>query len=102
MSTVTETDLRELKELINKGFDDLKTRMDHLDSRLTNLESNFNSLDKSMGKVETKLETLKPVLDKIPDLSEKVGELKNWKQIAIVIITGVLTTVFWFVREGNL
>jgi uncharacterized protein YoxC len=61
---------------------------------LNNLESNYNSLDKSIGKIETKLETLKPVFDKIPDLSEKVGELKNWKQISIVLLTGFIASLF--------
>jgi hypothetical protein len=48
------------------------------------------------------MEAWKPVLDKIPDLSEKVGELKNWRQIALIIITGVLTTLFWLLRDGRI
>ena len=39
---------------------------------------------------------------KIPDLAEKVGELKNWRQIAVIIITGTASTVFgWLLRSGK-
>lgn len=73
----------------------MKSSIAHLNSRLTNVETNINTIDKNTGKIEAKMEAWKPVLDKIPDLSEKVGELKNWRQIALIIITGVLTTLFW-------
>jgi hypothetical protein len=36
------------------------------------------------------------------DLAEKLGELKNWKQIAVSIITAVVSGVIgWFVRGGS-
>ena len=31
---------------------------------------------------------------KIPDLAEKVGELKNWKQIGLVFITAAISSIF--------
>ena len=41
----------------------------------------------------------KSAIQKIPDLSEKFGELKNWRQIAFIIIAAV---VGWFARSGKL
>jgi hypothetical protein len=37
-------------------------------------------------------------LNKIPELAEKVGELKNWWQIAIIIITGTASLIInsWY------
>jgi hypothetical protein len=41
-------------------------------------------------------------IQKIPDLAEKVGELKNWRQIAVIIITGTVGTILgWIVRSGK-
>ena len=84
MSTVTENDLKELKDLIinnhkvlEKGQADLK---EHLTEKLT-------AIDKRLAIVETRLEDWKPAIDKIPDLAEKVGELKNWRQFLIITVT---------------
>ncbi|MDJ0659598.1 MAG: hypothetical protein QNJ42_08915 [Crocosphaera sp.] len=38
-------------------------------------------------------------MQKIPDLIEKVGELKNWRQIFIILLTGVVT---WYLGGVNL
>jgi hypothetical protein len=87
MTSATDTDIQQLKDLIaagnaatqkqigdltlemRLGFADLKGELKTIDVRLKNLESNSQ---------------------KIPDLAEKVGELKNWKQIAIVIFTATV------------
>jgi hypothetical protein len=88
MPQVTNTDIQELKDLIQGldrkmelSFSDLKGEIKTVNARLTNLESNTKA---------------------IADLAEKVGELKNWKQIAIVLFTGIMTgTIGWFVRGGS-
>jgi hypothetical protein len=87
MTSATDTDIQQIKDLIaagnaatqkqigdltlemRLGFADLKGELKTIDVRLKNLESNSQ---------------------KIPDLAEKVGELKNWKQIAIVIFTATV------------
>jgi hypothetical protein len=87
MPQVTNTDIRELKDLIQGldkkielGFSDLKGEIKTVNSRLSNLESSAA---------------------KIPDLAEKVGELKNWKQIAIVLFTASVSgTIAWFLKGG--
>jgi hypothetical protein len=88
MPQVTNTDIQELKDLIQGldrkmelSFSDLKGEIKTVNARLTNLESNTKA---------------------IADLAEKVGELKNWKKIAIVLFTGIVTgTIGWFVRGGS-
>lgn len=62
MNTATENDLKELKDLINSRFDELK-------------QGQIN-LEKSLIKIETRLETWKPAIDKIPDLAEKMDKIK--------------------------
>lgn len=87
MSQKTDTDIRELKDLITGlreevriGFTAVNGRIDMTNTRISNVESNTQ---------------------KIPDLAEKVGELKNWKQIAIIVFTSSVSgAIAWFVRGG--
>jgi hypothetical protein len=92
MATVTDSDLQEIKDLITVGFTRLDEKITGLDNRLIRLET----------KMETKLDTLEPSIQKIPDLAEKVGELKNWKQIGLTlggaIIGGIIS---YLARSAN-
>jgi chromosome segregation ATPase len=74
-----------LREEMRVGFADLRGDIKVLDNRLGNLES-----------------TVQSTAQKLPDLAEKVGELKNYKQIAIVIFTAsVSSAIAWFLRGGK-
>ena len=79
MSTVTESDIKELKDLIVALREDMNTRM-------SALETGQRQIETRLTVIETRLDTWKPSIDKIPDLAEKIGELKNWRQIAFVAI----------------
>jgi hypothetical protein len=71
MPTVTDSDLKELKDLINNRFDKLEVRI--------------QAMEIGQAKIESRLEEWKNSVQKIPDLAEKVGELKNWKQIGLTL-----------------
>ena len=43
--------------------------------------------------MDKRLKDVEASVQKIPELSEKVGELKNWKQIGIVVITALISSV---------
>ena len=62
MTTVTENDLRELKDLITQLSD--------------RQNSQFNELRLNQERILTRLEDWKPAINKIVELSEKVGESK--------------------------
>ena len=95
MTTPTETEIRELKELINSRFD-------QLEQKVNNLSEDVNSLKMDVGKIEVRLEEWKPSIHKISDLAEKVGELKNWRQIALIVISATVAATFgWFLRGGK-
>jgi hypothetical protein len=96
MTAVTESDIQELKNLINSRFDEIK--------------QDINGIDKRLTVIENRLEDWKPSISKIPDLAEKVGELKNWKQIGLVFLTAVISSLFsgtiggvigWLIRSGK-
>lgn len=125
MTVITETDLRRLEDLINSRFDSLEkeqqnlhSRFDSLEKGQQNLHSRFDSLEKGqqnlqveVTEIRTKLNTLEPSIQKLPDLAEKVGELKNWKQIGLLLMTAVITSVLssilggvigWLIRAGKI
>lgn len=103
MTTPTDIELRELKELISQGFSEVKgeikqleTKIVELNERQVRVEARLDGLDKRLSSVETSVQ-------KIPDLAEKVGELKNWRQIALIVISVIVAATFgWFLRDGKL
>jgi predicted nuclease with TOPRIM domain len=109
MTASTNNDIKELKELINsrfdaidRRFDKLENRFDSLDERVKALEIGQTKLEANLGKIEARLDDWKPSINKISDLAEKVGELKNWRQIALIVISAVLAaTLGWWARSGK-
>ncbi|MGL5835943.1 MAG: hypothetical protein ACRC1Z_22335 [Waterburya sp.] len=90
-----ETDIAELLK-------DLQSGQKEILKEIVELKSTINTIDKRLIVVETRLDEQKAAVGKIPELAEKVGELKNWRQIAVIIITGTASTVFgWFLRSGR-
>jgi hypothetical protein len=89
-------DLRELKDLINKRFDLINERMNE---RFDNVNKRITELRINQEKVKTRLDDWKPSIDKTADLSEKIGDLKNWRQITLVLITGIITSLFWIFKD---
>lgn len=79
MATVTESDIQELKDLLNSQF--------------VSLHKEINDLKGTVEKIEATLQGQQMLIQKIPDLAEKVGELKNWKQVGLVIITAFISSV---------
>lgn len=75
----SDTDLKELKDLINKRFDSLEERM--------------KEFEIGQAKIGTRLDEWKNSISKISDLAEKVEELKNWKQIAIFLLERIVVKI---------
>jgi predicted nucleic acid-binding Zn-ribbon protein len=109
MTTVTESDIKDLKDLIVAFREDVNTRMSAIETRvavietrLSAIETRLSAIETRLTVIETRLDTWKPSIDKIPDLAEKVGELKNWRQIAFIAITATTgALVGWFARGGS-
>lgn len=86
MTVVTDNDIRELKELIESLRQENRALLAALQRDLTVL--NIRS-----SKVEGILDSQATLTGKIPDLIEKVGELKNWRSIALVSLTSIVIGV---------
>jgi uncharacterized ion transporter superfamily protein YfcC len=82
------------------GFSSVDTRFTKLDGIVDTLET------KVLGKFDTanaKITNLESNTTAIADLAEKVRELKNSKQIAIVIFTAAVGgAIGWIVRTGKI
>jgi DNA repair exonuclease SbcCD ATPase subunit len=129
MTTVTSNDIQELKDLLSamrqenreqmislreetrEQIDTLKednrkqleTLREENNQQFINLHKEITEVKIITAKIEGTIQSQAILTQKIPDLIEKVGELKNWKQIAIVAITAFTSaTITWFIRGGNL
>jgi hypothetical protein len=80
MSTVTENDLRELKDLINQRFDSLDHRMGDLDKKL----------EIYMAKTDEKLTAITQNLEDIKKQSDKQDN-RLW-----LLVTGLFLSLFGF------
>jgi chromosome segregation ATPase len=88
-----------LREEMRVGFANVETRFTDLKGQINNVET---KLEGQIAVCNTKLAGLESTAQKLPDLAEKVGELKNWKQVAIVIFTAsVSSAIAWFLRSGK-
>jgi predicted nucleic acid-binding Zn-ribbon protein len=89
MATVTENDLKEIKDLITAQ----SVQMANMQSQFMDFQTQITDLKVSVGKIEATLQTQQLYLEKVPDLVEKVGELKNWKQVGLIVVTAMINSV---------
>ncbi|MFM7573714.1 MAG: hypothetical protein ACKO4S_11370 [Snowella sp.] len=94
MSTGTKSELKELKDLITDGFTKLQANQMRLEEKMNNLESR-------MSKIEGTLLGQQPYVQKIPDLAERVGELKNWKQIGLTLSGALLGALITYLAKSS-
>jgi septal ring factor EnvC (AmiA/AmiB activator) len=103
MTAVTDSDIKELKDLINSRFDEIQVE-------IKTLETGQRQIENRLTVIETRLDEWKPSIQKISDLTEKVGELKNWKQVGLIVITAMISSIFngtiggvigWLIKGEN-
>ncbi len=96
---------------LEAGQGDLKERLTVIETRLSSLEGGQSDLKERLSVIEARFDEWRPSISKIPDLAvqsglggfpkeelhqeaEKVGELKNWKQVGLVFVTAVVSSIF--------
>ena len=117
MTAATEKDLKRLEDLIigiANGQKAIENRLTTLENRLTTLENGQKNLELGQSEIKGDIRTLDAKIEglsdrvkvienaagKTTDLAEKVGELKNWKQIGVVVITASLSSILSGVTGG--
>jgi hypothetical protein len=54
-----------------------------------------------MSRIEGTLLGQQPYFQKIPDLAERVGELKNWKQIGLTLSGALLGALITYLAKSS-
>ena len=103
MSTFTEIDLKRLEDLIIASREENRQRFTALEAATTAIQKEISDLRVSVSKVEGSLQNQQTFVQKVPELAEKVGELKNWRQLVIIALTALISsTLTWVIRGGGL
>ena len=104
MATVTDNDLQELKDLIKAQSSQISTiqsQFTSMQSQFTDFQTQITDVKISVGKVESTLQAQQLYLQKMPDLVEKIGELKNWKQIGLTLSGALLGVLITYLAKSS-
>ena len=108
-----ESKFDQLDQKFESRLDQLSKDVNGMKIDIATLKEGQNGVNKRIDDVNKRLDDWKPMITKTNDkteklttninnLSEKVGELKWWKQIGIILGTGVLTSIFWAIRNHTI
>jgi molybdopterin converting factor small subunit len=102
ISSLREETREQIDALKEDNRKQIETLREENNRQFVNLQKEITEVKIITAKIEGTIQSQAVLTQKIPDLIEKVGELKNWKQIAIVAITAFTSaTITWFIRGGN-
>lgn len=123
------SDLLEIKTLIDNRFDRLDRKQDEIKAELkqeisdvkselkqeisetkselkqdiSDVKGDIKALHVEVKGLEKRLSNVENSVIKIPEITEKFGELKNWRQTALIIVAGVVSAFFgWIARGGRI
>lgn len=82
---------------------DLAELLKRIEGKLDKQSEEIGTIKTEIGTIKATLQAQQPLMQKIPDLAEKVGELKNWRQIVLILVTATVSGVIgWFIRGGSM
>jgi DNA repair exonuclease SbcCD ATPase subunit len=87
MISLREETRKQIDTLKEDNRKQLETLREENNKQFINLHKEITEVKIITAKIEGTIQSQAVLTQKIPDLIEKVGKLKNWKQIAIVAIT---------------
>ena len=77
-------------------------KLEKISEDISEIKTDVAVIKANQQNMKEQLSMQQNAINKIPDLAEKVGELKNWRQIAIIIIAGTISSAFtWFLKGGR-
>ena len=113
---ITQSELAEVLGEIREGFRTVNDRLNQLEKGQVEvkaelkgdikeikgdikeikaeLKGDIKEVSEKVSGIDTRLSNVESSVQKIPDLSEKIGELKNWKQIGVIVITALISSIF--------
>jgi predicted nucleic acid-binding Zn-ribbon protein len=103
-------DFQSLKGDFQSLKDDFQSLKDDFQSLKAEFKEDIAQLSQKITVVDATLKSQQLLIQKIPDLAEKVGELKNWKQVSLIFITAFVSSILtgtiggvigWLIRGSN-
>lgn len=103
---MVNTEIQELKTFIGEQFGQVNKRLDSIETEfrkdINELKISVAKLDEKVSGLSDRTKTVENTLTKLPEITEKFGELKNWRQIALIVIAGSISAIFgWLLRSGR-
>ena len=95
-----------MKEEINT----LGLKVESVKEDIGDVKGDIKGLSEKVAGIDKRLSNVETSIQKIPELAEKTGELKNWKQVGLVLITAAVSSIFsgtiggvigWLLRAGR-
>jgi septal ring factor EnvC (AmiA/AmiB activator) len=82
---------------------EIKQDLSQINQKLDKQSEQIAKQSEEIATIKATLQAQQPFVQKIPDLAEKVGELKNWRQIVVIFVAASVSGVIgWLLRSGNL
>ncbi|HHP7230727.1 MAG TPA: DUF1664 domain-containing protein [Xenococcaceae cyanobacterium] len=127
MATQQNSELLEIKNLINDRFNQLDRKIDGSKAELkqeiseikgdiktlhvelkgdiktlhVELKGDIKALHVEVKGLDKRLSNIETSVTKIPEITEKFGELKNWRQTALIVIAGVVSAFLGWIARGS-
>ncbi|MGL5872655.1 MAG: hypothetical protein ACRC2R_09860 [Xenococcaceae cyanobacterium] len=103
---MVKTEIQELKTFIGEQFGQVNKKLDLIETEfrkdIHELKISVAKLDEKVSGLSDRTKTVENTLTKLPEITEKFGELKNWRQIALIVIAGSISEIFgWLLRGGR-
>jgi nucleotide-binding universal stress UspA family protein len=91
-----------LEEMFSRLENKIDSNQKETNEKLKELSQKIDKQSEEITTIKATLQAQQPLIQKIPDLAEKVGELKNWRQIVLIVVTATVSGVIgWFIRGGT-
>ncbi|MGB5596355.1 MAG: hypothetical protein WBM32_21370 [Crocosphaera sp.] len=78
-----------LEEMFSRLENKIDSNQKETNDKLKEVTQKLDKQSEEIITIKATLQAQQPLIQKIPDLAEKVGELKNWRQIVFIVLTTV-------------
>ncbi|MBF2057329.1 MAG: hypothetical protein IGQ45_08910 [Cyanobacterium sp. T60_A2020_053] len=78
MSTVTDNDLKELKDLLNSKFDKIDDKFEQINSKFDKIDDKFEQINSKFEQINEKIDNRYQLLDsKLNDMKVEIATIKG-------------------------
>jgi exonuclease VII large subunit len=97
----TNRKIDKLSEETNRKLDNLSEDVVELKIGQAEIKGEIGALDERVKGINTRLDKVDISMQKIPELAEKVGEVKNWRQIGLIIVSAAIAGIIGYLAKNG-